>query len=134
MANPTGLLETIASTRQVRIDTDLSAKQNYLVTLDTTDDGVVNLAAAATAPLFVLIEGTKGSVTESMGTIALPGSIVKVESGGGISAGDKITSDSNGKGVATTTDKNHVAGIAFENATSGDTFLMIVAPSQVSNT
>jgi hypothetical protein len=134
MANPTGLLETIASTRQVRIDTDLSAKQNYLVTLDTTDDGVVNLASAATSPLFVLIEGTNGSVTESMGTIALPGSIVKVKSGSAISAGDKITSDSDGTGIATTTNKEHVAGFAFENADSGDIFLMIVAPSQVSNT
>ena len=130
----TGIYETITAVRTVRIDSDLSAKTNYLVTLDGTDDLVVNLAAAATAPVFVLIEGTNGSSSESVGTIALAGCIVRVKAGGGITAGDKITSHTNGTGIATTTDKQYVAGIAMENASSGDEFLMMVAPSQVSNT
>lgn len=132
MANPTGVYEKIEGfTRTVRIDSDLSAKEKYLVTLDTTDDGVVNLAAGATAPLHVLIEGADGSSNEAVGTVATPGAYVKVKAGGSISAGDKITSDGSGKGIATTTDTNHYAGTAWENAASGDEFIMEVAPGMV---
>ena len=134
MANPTGLRETIQGTLTVRIDSNLTDKEGYLVTWDTTDDLVVNIAAAATAPLEVLLEGANGATTETTGTIALAGSIVKVKSGGAISAGDRITSDSAGKGVATTTDKQHYAGIAIENAASGDIFMMKVTPGMVSAT
>lgn len=134
MANPTGLRETIQGTLTVRIDSNLTDKEGYLVTWDTTDDLVVNLASAATAPLEVLLEGANGATTETTGTIALAGSIVKVKSGGAISAGDRITSDSAGKGVATTTDKQHYAGIAIENAASGDIFMMKVTPGMVSAT
>lgn len=134
MSNPTGTFETIVATRTVRIDSDLSEKARYLVNLDTTDDGVVNLAAGATLPLFVLLEGANGASAETVGVIALPGDIVKVKAGGAITAGARITSDGNGKGVATTTDKENVAGVAFENADSGDEFLMIVAPMMVSAT
>lgn len=130
----TGIYEVVVATRTVRIDSNLLAKTNYLVTLDTTDDFVVNLAAAATAPLFVLTEGTDGSSDEAVGTIALPGSIVRVLAGGAISAGDKITANGSGEGIATTTDKNHVAGVAMENAADADEFLMLVSLSQVSNT
>ena len=132
MTNPTGIYETIEGlTRTVRMDSNLSAKSKFLVTMDTTDDNMVNLAAAATAALFVLYEGADGSSVEAVGTIALPGAVVKVKAGGTITAGAKITSDGSGQGIVTTTDTNHYAGLAAENAASGDEFLMTVAPGMV---
>lgn len=132
MANPTGIYEKIEGfTRTVRIDSNLSAKEKYLVTLDTTDDAVANLASAATSPVFVLVEGADGSSNEAVGTIALPGAIVKVKAGGTITAGAKITANASGLGIVTTTDTNNYAGIAWENAASGDEFLMIVSPGMI---
>lgn len=131
MANPTGVYETIANTRTVRIDSDLSGKEGYLVTNDTTDDGVVNLAANAAASLHVLIEGVDGSNEEGVGTVALTGSVVKVKAGGAITAGAKITANASGEGIVTTTDTDNYAGIAKENAASGDLFLMEVVPGMV---
>ena len=132
MANATGQFKTNLNTLTVRIDTNLSSKEGYLVTMDTTDDLVVNLAAAATSSLFVLEQGADGSSAETVGVIALPGSVTKVKAGGAISAGDKITSDGNGAGIATITDKNNYAGFALENAANGDMFLMLVLPGTLS--
>ena len=132
MANPTGVLETITATRTVRVDSDLSAKENYLVNLDTTDDLVANLAANATAgPLFVLREPVNGATDEAVSSIPLSGSIVRVKTGGAISAGDRLTANGSGVAIATTTANDHYAGFAMENGASGDEVLMLVVPGMV---
>jgi hypothetical protein len=129
---PSGIYETLTGTRTVRVDTDLSAAENHLVTLDGTDDLVVNLAAGATAPMFVLMEGKDGSVTEDVSSIPLIGSIVRVKTAGNVTAGARLTSNGSGRAIATTTNRDHYAGIALENGSSGDEVLMVVSPGMVS--
>ena len=132
MPNTSGQYIVAGPTKTCRIDTDLDGAEGTLVNLDGTDDGVVNAAANATAgPLLVLVEGADGSSTETVGTVALPGAVVKVSAGGAITAGDRVTSNASAVGIATTTANDHYAGIAWENAASGDDFLMVVAPGMV---
>lgn len=117
-------------TKTVKIDSDLSDKEYYLVNLDTSDDQVVNIASDASAVPFVLCEGVDGSSTEGIGTIAVGGR-VKVKTGGSVNAGDKLTSDGSGLAIATTTDTNHYGLIALESGASGDIVEALVAPGMV---
>lgn len=55
----------------------------------------------------------------------------KVLSGGSVSIGDFITSDSSGHGVATTTDGDVVIGRALEAADSGDYFEVLLSLSRL---
>lgn len=121
----TGVVFGKPETRSVKIDTNLTDKEYFLVTMDTTDEHVVNLAAAATSVLFVLTEGANGSASDvKQGTI-VTGGYTKVKLGGTVSAGGKITADSNGKGVAATTG-NNVACIALANGVDGDIIPVVV--------
>jgi hypothetical protein len=133
MANKTGIQKINLQTMSAVIDTDLDAKEMYLVNFDTSADRVVNLAADASLPLLVLEEGADGSSSETVGSVATSG-ITKVIAGGTVTAGDKITADSNGKGIKTITDKDNYAGFAIESAASGDSFMMMINPGMVSAT
>ena len=106
-------------TKTVKIDTDLSGKTGYAVSLDTTDDGVVNLLAAATSVPFVLLEGADGSTTETVGTIVISGQ-TEVKVGGAVAPGDKLTATTGGEWIATTTDTNNYGAIALETGADGD--------------
>lgn len=118
-------------TKTVVIDSNLSSKEYYFVTLDTSDsDLVVNLAAAATAPLFILYEGVDGSSSEGIGSIFAVG-FAKLKLGGSVSRGDRLTSDSNGKGIATTTNNDWYGAIALEGGVSNDVIEVLVAVGQV---
>jgi hypothetical protein len=116
-------------TRSVICDSDLSAKANYLVTIDSTDDNVVNLAAAATAPQYVLLEGKDGSTTAQAGLIAYGGR-AKVILGGTVNPGVPVMSDGNGKAITATNGK-YAAGIAVKGGVSGDIVEIICTPGQV---
>ena len=117
-------------TRTVLCDTDLSAKQYYLVTLDSSDDNVVNLAAAATSVQFVLTEGANGSAASpKVGSIALGGR-TKVTLGGTVGAGVPFMSDGNGKAIAATNGK-YAAGILLKGGVSGDIVECLVTPGAV---
>jgi len=107
------------STQSVVIDTDLSDKEYYFVNFDGTDQGVVNIASAATSQPFILLEGADGSSTETVGTIVTGGK-TKLKTGGNITQGAFLTSDANGAAVATTTDDQFYGAIALENGASGD--------------
>lgn len=95
---------------------DLSSKQYYIVQLDAT--GLLEVAEGATD----LVVGVLQNAPESgqaaryrfLGT-------TKVVAGGSVSVGDWVTTDGNGKAVATTTDGNVVIGRALTAADSGDT-------------
>jgi len=115
----------------VVIDSNLSGKEYYFVTLDTSDaDRVVNLAAAASAPVFILGEGADGSTTEAIGTLMVAG-FGKLKLGGSVSRGDRLTSDGNGKGIATTTNNDWYGAIAMEAGVSNDVIEVLIAVGQV---
>lgn len=115
--------------RSVTCDTNLSGKENYLVAFDATDDNVVNLAAAATAPQYVLLEGKDGSTTPGVGLIAFGGR-AKVLLGGTVNPNSPVMSDGNGKAIAATTGK-YQAGIIPKGGVSGDIVEIILTPGVV---
>lgn len=63
--------------------------------------------------------------------MALPGGGGVGKAGGAISAGDLLTSDSDGELIATTTANNRVVAIAAEDAVEGDVFALEVQISNV---
>jgi hypothetical protein len=118
-------------TRTVTMDSDLSEKTYYAVNLDTTDEENVNLAAAATAFPFPLVDGVDGSSAKAVGAIALSGRC-KVIAGGVVAPGDKLTSDGDGKWITTTTDNDHFGAVALEIGAAGDIIEVLVVQGQVS--
>ena len=134
----TGVVTSELKTRTVLIDTDLSDKEFFFVNYDATDEDVVNIASGVTEFPFVIIEAEDGSSLaaadpEKKGTIVISG-VTKIKLGGTVVSGDKITSDANGKGVATITDKDHVGGIVLENGVLDDIVAMSAVQMMVSAT
>ena len=94
---------------------DLSAKVHYLAKVDTT--GKFDLASASTDSILGVI--TEGAAANKPVTVQYGGQS-KAIAGGVITAGDRLTADSSGKMVATTTAGNRVIGIALESGTTND--------------
>lgn len=120
-------------TRSVTMDTDLSNKEGYAVSMDTTDDNNVNLLEAATAVPFVLNDCGDGSASKVTGSIVFAGR-AKVKLGGVVAPGDKLTATTGGKWIATTTDKNNYGAIAMAIGTTDDIIEAIVVQGMVSAT
>lgn len=93
---------------------DLSAKQYYFVKVDTS--GKIALAAAATDAIVGVLQNTPASGEQATYRF---GGTAKIVLGGTVDEGEWVTSDSNGKGVATTTDGN-IAVRALEAGVAGD--------------
>lgn len=95
----------------------LATKQYYIVKQHT--DGTMILAAAGTDKIVGVLQNKptvgKAALVRFLGT-------TKVVAGGAISVGAWVTADSNGKAVATTTDKDVVLGkyLGTGAAASGD--------------
>lgn len=96
---------------------DMRTKMNYIVQLDAT--GKLEVAEGAT-DLIVGVLQNKPNTGEA--ALYRFGWTAKVIAGGSVAIGDFVTSDGNGKAVATTTDGNIVIGRALEAADSGDIF------------
>ena len=109
----------------VTIDTDLSDKQNHFVSLDGTDQKVVNLIEDATAPAFILCDDGNGSTEAIEGSIYISG-IATVKLGGTVTAWDKLTATTGWVAITTTTDTNNYSAIAFESWVSWDIIEVIV--------
>lgn len=97
--------------------TSLATKQFYIVKQHT--DGTMILAAAATDKIVGVLQNKpavgQAALVRFLGT-------TKVVAGGTISVGAWVTAYSNGKAVATTTDKDVVLGkyLGTASAASGD--------------
>lgn len=126
----TGVTTGTIQTRTVRIDSNLSDKTGYAVSLDATDFPVVNLLAAATSVPFVLLEGADGSATATTGTIVTAGR-TQVKLGGTVAPGDKLTATTNGVWIKTTTAGNNFGAISEEVGASGDFISVLVAQGMV---
>lgn len=102
---------------------DLSAKQNYIVKADVSNDQSVVIAAAATDPIVGVLENKptagQAALVQILGT-------AKVIAGGTVTRGDVVTSDSAGKAITTTTDKDVAVGRALESAVAGDIFEILL--------
>lgn len=98
---------------------DLSTKQYYIVKVDTSNAQSVVLAAAGTDPIVGVLQNKPAA--GKMANVQILGT-AKVIAGGSVTRGDLVTSDSNGKAVTTTTNKDVILGRALDTAASGDVF------------
>ncbi|MFI2837553.1 DUF2190 family protein [Mycolicibacterium sp. PDY-3] len=97
---------------------DLSTKQYYVVKTDS--NGKYVLASAATDAIAgVLVNAPKLGETADVANINGSGTF-KVAAGGTIAKDAYLTTDANGKAIATTTTGNRVFGRAVAAAVSGD--------------
>lgn len=95
---------------------DLSAKEFYIGQLDAS--GNLEVAEGATDLVVGVIRENAGGSGASA-TYQFLGT-AKVKLGGTVAIGDWVTTDSAGKGVATTTDGNITIGRALEAGVDGD--------------
>lgn len=117
---PTGVITSELRTETVHSITDLSAKVYHLVNKSTSIDGRVAAATTTTPAPFVLIEGGVGTPTNPKAGVIVTDGETKVKVGtGGLTAGQFVTSDATGQGVAASSG-HHYAGVAMENAAAGD--------------
>lgn len=113
---------TIGATKTFKSAGDLAGKQNYIVYVNAK--GIVTIGSAATQkPLGTVVNKPQTGAGANI-EVQLPtgGATGKVIAGGSISIGDKLTTDSAGKAVATTSAGNFVFGIALEPADANDVF------------
>jgi len=103
---------------------DLSAKQFYLVKMDTVAQQVV-LGAAATDELIGILQNkpASGAAAEVANR---SGDITKAAAGGAIAIGDKISSDAAGKCVAVTGADDWIVGKALTACASGEIFSLLI--------
>ena len=113
---------TSSNPRNFKSAATLLNKQFYLVYISAK--GVVTIASAATHKVIGAITNAPQSGAGQNVAVALPfgDRTFKVIAGGSISIGDKLTADSAGKAVATTSNGNYVFGVALQDADSGDIF------------
>lgn len=108
---------------------DLSAKQYYLVKMDT-DEGDVVLAGANAKVLGVLQNAPASGYAAQVRTAR--GVSSKVVAGEEIAAGDLIQSDANGKAITATGAAQHICGVAVTGASAdGEIFEMILLDDYV---
>jgi hypothetical protein len=94
---------------------DLTGKLFYLAKIDGSGNGA--LASAATDSVVGVI--VEEAVQDKPITVQVMG-IAKVVAGGTITAGNRLTSDGNGKAIATSSAGNRTFGIAMASAVAGD--------------
>lgn len=103
---------------------DMSAKQYYIVQLDAT--GKIEVGEGAT-DLLVGVLQNKPLAGEA--ALYRFGGTAKVKAGGAVAIGAWVTSDANGKAVATTTDGDVVIGRHIGTAAGADGDLIEVQVS-----
>jgi hypothetical protein len=100
---------------------------------DPANSSEIETATGPTDPLC----GTTGKIgAEAAGDMVdrSLGGIAAVQLGGPVSAGDKLTSDANGKAVATTTAGHRIIGFAEEPGVAGDIIDYFAAPGVIGET
>jgi hypothetical protein len=106
-------------------DLSAAANQYCIVKADVSNDQAIVLAAAATDPVVGILvnlpKATKAANVQWLGSC-------KVIAGGTVTRGDKVTSDSSGHAITTTSSGNTVVGIALSSAVSGDIFEILLTP------
>lgn len=105
---------------------DLSALQFRIMKISAAR--TINKATAATDEMIGILQD-KPAAAGRVGTVRV-GGLSKLESGGTISAGAPVTSDANGKGVASapSSANESIIGWAIEAAVSGDIFTVLLGP------
>lgn len=103
---------------------DLSTKQYCGVALDASNANSVVASNAQTLPTIGLLQNAPTAGQDA--TVALFGPTSYGIAGGTITKGDRVTTDSAGKLITTTTPADVVVGIAMESAVVSDRFEVMI--------
>lgn len=115
----TGTISSDVQTKTKHVEADYSAKQYFFGYIDGTDTDKVVISAGASEQPYVMLEGVDGSAADKPVSIATGGR-TKLKLGGSVAPGDLLTSDGNGKGIATTTPGNYYGATAIDGGVDGD--------------
>lgn len=107
--------ENIGFVRSREAGEAMTDKQHYIVQLDAT--GKIEVGESATDLLVGILQNTPAAGEEA--TYAYSG-VAKVKAGGAVGVGAWVTSNTAGKAVATTTDKDVVIGRHIGTAAGAD--------------
>lgn len=106
-----------------------AAQEAYTFVKPGADRAHVAQATAATDKITGIAQ-TKADGAEESIEVAGPGGGAKLRLGGTVTAGDLLTSDASGRGIATTTANNRAGAVADEDGVEGD---IIGVEVQISN-
>src|SRR3990170_4925257 len=84
----------------------------------------MKMSAADT--LIGVLQNKPNAAGKAASVKVIGGSKLQVDATTDIAAGDKLTSDANGKGIKTTTDTHHVGAIALEAATNDGEIISVM--------
>jgi hypothetical protein len=117
----------ITPSRFVIVDT--SADRQVVQASSATAAGIIGVSQMGTrrTPYSLLDDGYCAIATEDV-EVFCTGSEPLLELGGTVATGDRLTADSNGKGITTTTDANEWGAIALEAGVSGGLCRVRVEP------
>ena len=94
---------------------DMTEKQHYIVQLNAS--GLIEVAEGATDLVVGVLQNTPDAAEQAVYAF---GGVAKVKAGGAVGVGAWVTTDGNGKGVATTTDGDIVIGRHIGTAAGAD--------------
>ena len=101
---------------------DYSAKQYYIVWLDNQTATLADDADQSGEALMGVMQSKPSGDIGASVDVQMPwgGGSGLVIAGGTITIGQELTTDGNGKAIATTTSDDHVFGVAMRGAVVGD--------------
>ena len=106
---------------------DLSASQFRIAVVNSSEKAAI--AAAATAKIIGVLYN-KPAAADVAAQIAISG-VARVTAGGVVAAGDLLTSDANGKAIATTTTGNVLIGRALTAGADTQLIEVLLFPGTV---
>ncbi len=106
---------------------DLSASQFRIAVVNSSEKAAI--AAAATAKIIGVLYN-KPAAADVAAQIAI-GGVARVTAGGVVAAGDLLTSDANGKAIATTTTGNVLLGRALTGGADTQLIEVLLFPGTV---
>jgi hypothetical protein len=107
-------------------DADLSTKQYYMLKLNNSS-GVARAAVAGEGSDVVGILQNVPNAANRAAEVAI-GGISKCIAGGSITAGNRVSPDSNGKATAVGSSDDYAFGVALDSAAAGDIFRVLIRP------
>lgn len=100
----------------------------YLIVKGGTDKDHVAKATAATDKL-IGIQQNESTTAEDKVEVAIAGGGAKLKIADTVAVGDRLTADSAGKGVVTTSNADKIIAIAMQDGVTGDVIGVEVVPS-----
>ena len=106
---------------------EAAVETKYLIAKFGTSDEEVKIGASATAHALVGVMQGKAAAAGKVNVMLTGITLVKI--GGAVTRGDYLTSNADGEGIATTTAKNYLVGMALASGVDGDVVPLLLSQS-----